>query len=136
MSARLLCFLRAGRRSAGAQAQDYQAMSQAMDKAQAEASRPGDEKLTCDQLEEQLISLTQDPDFQAHVEAAGVDAQKKQEALKTAQGQIAVQKFRTVMMAAMPGAAYPGMASAQAQAKAQGAGAMNQMGDRMQQARR
>ena len=137
MTARFPCFLLvlfAG--TAGAQAQDYQAMSQAMQKAQADASRPGDEKLTCDQLEEQLISMTQDPEFQAHVEAAGADAQKKQEALKTAEGQIAVQKFRTVMMTAMPGAAFPGMASAQAQAQAQGAGGKNQMADRMQQAKK
>jgi hypothetical protein len=137
MTARLLCLalaLVAG--SAGVQAQDYQAMSQAMEKAQAEASRPGDEKLSCDQLEEQLISVTQNPEFQAYVQAAGADAQKKQEAMKIAEGEVALQTFRTVMMAAIPGAGFPGMASAQAQANAQGASATNQMGERMEQAKK
>src|SRR4051812_23862389 len=104
MTARSFCLLPAlVAGSAGAQAQDYQAMSQAMEKAQAEASRPGDEKLTCDQLEEQLVSVTQKPEFQAHVEAVGADARKKQEAMKIAEGQIALQTFRTVMMAATAG---------------------------------
>jgi hypothetical protein len=118
----------------GLHAQDYQAMSQAMEKAQADASKPGDEKLTCDQLQEQLVAAAQDPAFQAQVEAAGAEAQKKQEAMKAAEGKIAMQKFRTVMMSVMPGAAMPGMAAAQSQAQAQGAAANNQMAARMQQA--
>lgn len=119
--------------SAGVPAQDYQAMARAMEKAQADASKPGDEKLTCEQLEDQLVTVTQDPALQAHVEAAGAEALKKQEAMKVAQGKIAAEKFRTVMMAVMPGAAMPGMATAQAQAQAQGASAMNQGAARMKQ---
>ena len=126
-----LALLAAG--SAGAQMQDYQAMEQALAKAQADASKPGDDKLTCDQLQEQLVAVTQDPQFQAHAETAGADALKQQQAMKAAEGQVAVQKFRTVMMAVMPGAGFPGMASAQAQAQARGAAGMSQMADRMKQ---
>ena len=119
--------------SAAVPAQDYQAMAQAMEKAQADASKPGDDKLTCEQLQDQLVTVTQDPAFQGYVEAAGADAQKKQEAMKAAEGRIAVERCRTLLMAVMPGAAMPGMAAAQAQAQAQGANAMNQAAARMQQ---
>jgi hypothetical protein len=122
--------------AAAVHAQDYQAMAQAMEKAQADAAKPGDDKLTCEQLEEQLIAMTQDPAFQAHVEAAGAEAQKRQAEIDAAKGQVAMQKFRTVMMSMVPGAAMPGMAAAQAQAQAQGANAMKQNADRMQQAER
>lgn len=118
------------------QGQDYQAMMRAMEKAQAEAAKPGDDKLTCAQLEEQLVALAQDPEIQAQAEAAGADAQKQQEAMQGVKGQIAAQTFRTVMMSTMPGAAMPGMASAQAQATAQGAKGMKQTQERMQQAQK
>ena len=96
--------------SAAVPALDHQAMALAMEKAQAEASKPGDEKLSCEQLQDQLVTVTQDPAFQSYFEAAGADAQKKQEAMKAAEGRIAVERFRTIMMAVMPGAAMPGMA--------------------------
>jgi hypothetical protein len=122
--------------AAVAHGQDYQAMAQAMEKAQADAAKPGDDKLTCEQLEEQLVAVTQDPAFQAHVEAAGAEAQQKQAAIEAGKSQMAMQKLRTVMMAMVPGAAMPGMAAAQAQAQAQGANATKQVADRMQQAQR
>ena len=43
--------------------QDYQAMMKAMEKAQAEANQPGDERLTCTQLQELLVGIAQDPAF-------------------------------------------------------------------------
>jgi len=58
-------------------AQDYEAMAKAMEKAQAEASKPGDEKLTCDQLQQQMVAIAQDPAFLAYVQAAGAEAQKE-----------------------------------------------------------
>jgi hypothetical protein len=121
---------------AWAHAQDYQAMTQAMERAQADAIKPGDEKLSCEQLEEQLISLTQSPEFQAHIEATAADAQKQQAAMNVSKGQIAVQTFRTMIMTTVPGAAMPGMASAQAQAMAQGAKGMKQAKERMDQAQK
>jgi len=122
--------------SAWAQGQDYQAMAKAMEQAQADAAKPGDEKLSCEQLEEQLISLTQNPEFQSHVETAGAEAQKQQAAMNVAKGQIAMQTFRTVIMATVPGGAMPGMASAQSQAMAQGAQSMEQAKQRMEQAQK
>jgi hypothetical protein len=122
--------------SAWAQGQDYQAMAKAMEQAQADAIKPGDEKLSCEQLEEQLISLTQSPEFQAQVEAGAAEAQKQQAAMNVAKGQIALQTFRTVIMTTMPGAAMPGMASAQSQAMAQGAQSMEQTKQRMEQAQK
>lgn len=118
------------------QAQDYQAMMQAMDKAQAEAAKPGDDKLTCGQLEDQLVAVAQDPDLLAYVDAAGAQAQKDQEAMNAAKGQIAMQALRAALMSTMPGAAMPGMVSAQAQATAQGAQAMKRNQDRMEQAQK
>jgi hypothetical protein len=116
--------------------QDYQALMQAMEKAQVEASKPGDDKLTCEQLEEQLVAVAQDPELQAHVESAGASAQKDQEAIKKGMGgQRAIQSLRTAFMAMMPGGAAVGMASAQAQAQAQGAQAADRVASRMDQAK-
>jgi hypothetical protein len=111
-------------------------MMQAMEKGQAEASKPGDEKLSCEQLEGQLVALAQDPELQAYAATAGADAQKQQEATQGLKGQIAAQTFRTVIMSTMQGAALPGMASAQAQAQAQGIKGMKQTQERMQQAQK
>lgn len=115
------------------QGQDYQAMMQAMEQAQASASKPGDDKLTCEQLEEQLVAVTQDPEFLAHIEAMGAGAQKDQAAMQSAKGQIAVQSLRTVFMTLVPGGRMVGMASAQSQATAQGAQGTKRAQERMQQ---
>lgn len=118
-----------------AQGQDYQAMVQGMEKAQAEAARPGDDKLTCEQLETEVVTAAQDPQLQAHIEAAGEDAQKQQEAMKVAKSQIAMQAIRTAMMSTVQGAALPGMASMQAEATAKGMKGMKQTLTRMEQAK-
>jgi hypothetical protein len=55
---------------------DYQASLKGMEAAQAQASQPGDENLTCDQLQEQMLAIAQDPAFLEHVEAAGAAAEK------------------------------------------------------------
>ena len=121
--------------AAPAQSQDYQAMMQAMEKAQSEASKPGDDKLSCEQLQEQLIAVTQDPEFQAHVESASASAQRDRAAMNAAAGQTAVQSLRTALMALVPGGAMAGMASAQADAQAQGAQAADRVRSRMDQAK-
>lgn len=119
-----------------AQGQDYQAMMQAMEKAQSEASKPGDDKLTCEQLEKQLIAVAQDSELQAYMKVAGASAQADQEAMKkAAAGPRAMQTLRTAFMAMVPGGAAAGMASAQAQAQAQGAQAAGRVQTRMEQAK-
>jgi len=70
-------------------AQDYEAMAKAMEKAQAEASKPGDERLTCDQLQQQLVAIAQDPAYLAYVQAAGIQAQKDLAQMQIPQSEIA-----------------------------------------------
>jgi hypothetical protein len=122
------CVLASG---ASAQGQDYMAMMQAMEKAKADAAQPGDETLTCGQLEQQLLVVVQDPAFQAHIESAGAEAKKQQEAMEVAKGLVAVQTLRTALMTFVPGAAMAGMTQMQAQATAQGMRGMAQMKERM-----
>ena len=119
---------------ASAQGQDYMAMMQAMEKAKAEAALPGDDQLTCGQLEEQLVTMTQDPDFRAHIEATGAEAKKRQVEMQAAKGQMAAQSLRTALMVFVPGADMVGMTQMQAQAMRQGLQGMAQMKQRMERA--
>jgi len=86
-------------------AQDYEAMAKSMEKAQAEASKPGDEKLTCDQLQQQLVAIAQDPAFLAYVQAAGVAAEKDMAQMQVPKSEIAAKSAATVMASMVPGAA-------------------------------
>jgi hypothetical protein len=103
-----------------------------MEKAQAAAIKPGDEKLSCDQLESELVAVTQDPEFQGFVQATGDEAEKRQAEMKLPKSQVAALTLRSALMATMPGAAFPGMAAAQADAMAKGAKSMSDMQSRMQ----
>jgi hypothetical protein len=89
----------------GVPGQDYQAMAKAMEKAQAEASQPGDERLSCDQLQQQLVAVAQDPAFQAYVQAAGVEAQKQMAQMQVPQSEIAAKSAATAIASMVPGAA-------------------------------
>ena len=86
-------------------AQDYEAMAKSMEKAQAEASKPGDERLTCDQLQQQLVAIAQDPAFLAYVQAAGVAAEKDMAQMQVPKSEIAAKSAATVMASMVPGAA-------------------------------
>ena len=86
-------------------AQDYEAMAKAMEKAQAEASKPGDEKLTCDQLQQQLVAIAQDPAYLAYVQAAGVQAQKDLAQMQVPESEIAAKTAATMAASMVPGAA-------------------------------
>jgi hypothetical protein len=83
---------------------DYQSMMSGMDAAQAEASQPGDENLTCDQLQEQTLAIAQDPAFLEHVETAGKAAEKDMAQMQTGKGEIAAKSAATVIAATVPGA--------------------------------
>ena len=102
-------------------AQDYQAMAKAMEKAQAEANRPGDERLTCDQLQQQLVSIGQDPAFQAHMQAAGVQAQQDMAKIQAAQSEIAAKTAATIAASMVPGAAMGQMTASVAENQAKAA---------------
>lgn len=110
--------------------QDYQAMMQSMESAQAGASRPGDEKLSCEALQEQLVAVVQDPEFLADVEAAGAAAQKDVARMQVAQGELAAKSAATLIASIVPGAAMghmmAGAADNQARA-AEGSARMQEM---------
>ena len=86
-------------------AQDYEAMAKAMEKAQAEASKPDDEKMTCDQLQQQLVAIAQDPAYLAYVQAAGIQAQKDMAQMQVPQSEIAAKTAATMAASMVPGAA-------------------------------
>jgi hypothetical protein len=98
--------------------QDPQAMLAAYEAAQAEASRPGDEKLTCEKLQEQLVAIVQDPALTAHVQAAGVTAEKDLAKTEAAKGRVAAQTAATIIASAVPGASMGVMAAQAADAQA------------------
>jgi hypothetical protein len=101
-------------------AQDYEAMAKAMEKAQADANQPGDERLTCDQLQQQLIAVAQDPALLAYVQAAGLVAEKEMAQMQVPQSEIAAKSAATMVASMVPGAAMGQMmaSAAENQAKA------------------
>jgi hypothetical protein len=101
-------------------AQDHEAMMKSMEKAQAEASQPGDPQLSCAQLEAQLVGIAQDPAFQAYVKAAGAQAEQDMAKMQVAQGEIAAKAAATAIASIVPGAAMGHMTAnvAENQAKA------------------
>lgn len=58
---------------------EYQRMLTELQAAQASASRPGDENLSCEAIEAELAAITADPAFQAYMAAASAAAQRPQE---------------------------------------------------------
>lgn len=107
-----------------AAAQNYDAMGadleQTMAAAQAQASRPGDEQLTCDQLQNEMVTTMQDPAVQAAIAANGADAQQQMDRMNGARGQMQAQMgvsmFVGIASAFVPGLGYAQMAQQQAMA--------------------
>jgi hypothetical protein len=106
-----------------AAAQDYAAMEnlqQAMADAQAQAARPGDEQLDCDQLQGEMVTAMQDPAVQSAVAANGADAQSQLDQMNAARGQaraqIATNMFMGIASSFIPGMGYAQMVQQRAQA--------------------
>jgi hypothetical protein len=114
-------------------AQDYEAMAKAMEKAQAEASQPGDERLTCDQLQQQLVAVAQDPAFLAYVQAAGVVAEKEMAQMQVPQSEIAAKTAATMVASMVPGAATGQMMANAAENQAKAAQGAARVQSRMAQ---
>lgn len=114
-------------------AQDYQAMMKAMETAQAEASQPGDEKLDCDQLQEQIAAIANDPAIQDQVKAAGDAAQQETAAMEAARSQMAAQTVQTAIASMLPGGAMATMPAMAGQAQAKQAQAAEHVQSRMLQ---
>jgi hypothetical protein len=113
--------------------QDYQAMMEALQTAQAAASQPGDEELTCDQLQEQIVVVANDPAFQAFVQTAGAKAQKDLATMEAAKAQIATQAVQTIIASMVPGGAMAQVAASAAQAPVQQAQAAERVQSVMMQ---
>lgn len=114
-------------------AQDYGEMMNAMQAAQAEASQPGDESLTCDQLQEQIVAVANDPVFQAFVQASGAKAQEDLAAVEAAKGEIAAQTAQTIVASMVPGGAMAQVGASAAQVPAQQAQATQRVQSMMMQ---
>jgi hypothetical protein len=99
---------------------EYQEMMKAIGAAQAEANQPGDEKLTCEELEQQVVAVAQDPAFQAQVKAGGAAAEQEMAAIQAAEGEIAAKSVATAIASTVPGASMGHMMAnaAENQAKA------------------
>ena len=129
-----------------ATAQDYEAMAanmeQSMAAAQADAQRPGDEALTCEQLEAEIAATMQDPAVQQALAANGADAQAQIDRMNEARGQMRAQMatsmFLGIASSFIPGLGYAQMAQQRMQAAQyeqqadQNMSQMMQMAERMQ----
>jgi hypothetical protein len=92
----------------------------AFQKAQVDAVRPGDEKLECDALKEEMIDNASKP------------AKKEQEAMKPGKGRVAVQTAVTVFSSVVPGGDWAAITTAQAQAPMQQAQTKQRLQEHMQ----
>lgn len=105
-----LCFATA------AQAQgmdDADALEAQMEAMETDAARPGDEALTCEQLEAELGTTMSDPAVQASVAANGAIAQEQLDRMQGARGQMmgnmGVNIFMGLASAFIPGMGYAQM---------------------------
>lgn len=100
---------------------DPQALMAAVQAAQAEASRPGDEKLTCEELEAELTATVTDPTLQANIAAGGASAERDMAALAEAKkaydAQLPAAVAGGVAASAAPGGQYAAMGKAVAEAE-------------------
>lgn len=110
---------------------NYMELGAAMQAAQAQAVRPGDEALDCDALENELTTVASDPALQARVQAAGAAAQERAPAPSGRSAGAAA--AMTLFSSMVPGLDMAGLAASAAQAQGQQAQAAATMQTRMQQ---
>ncbi len=113
-------------------------MEAAQAEAQAQAVRPGDEALSCDALQAEMVATMQDPAVQAHMAQSGAWAQGQLDAAGEARsqmmGQMSVNIFLGLASSFIPGAGFAQMAAQRAMAAGQQAQADQHMAGMMQQA--
>jgi hypothetical protein len=114
--------------------QNYEAMVASLEAAQAAASRPGDERLSCDDLQAQVTEAMNDPAIAAWTATAGAAAQQELAAIQAAQdAATAAQTGASIAGAFIPGGNAAAMAAAVAQAQAAQARGAQHMQQRLQQ---
>jgi hypothetical protein len=113
-------------------------METAMADAQAQASRPGDEALSCEALEAEMIAVTQDPAFQARVAENGVWAQGQIDQMNglagRARAQMGMSMILGIASAFIPGGGYGQMIAQRAIAAGQQAQTQQNMAQMMHMA--
>lgn len=117
---------------AGPDPQSAERMQAAFEKAQADAIRPGDQKLDCDTLKEELIDNVSKPEVQAYIEKAGTWAKKEKEAMKPNKGRLAAQTAFSMFSSLAPGGDWAAVMAAKAQAPMQQAQTMERLQQHMQ----
>lgn len=125
-------------------AQDYEAMAAQMEQsvadAQAQAQRPGDETLTCEQLESEVVATIQDPQVQSVMAQNGAWAQGQLDQMNAAQGraqaQIATSLFMGVASSFIPGLGYAQMAQQRVMAAEQQRQAQQNIAQMMEMSQR
>jgi hypothetical protein len=99
--------------AAVAQQAEFQKLSAALEKAQRESVRRGDEKLDCPALEKQLIEQVTAPSVQDFIEKTGEQAAKDQERAKPDAAKMTGQAALTAFSSLAPGGGWASlMASA------------------------
>jgi hypothetical protein len=121
-----------------ARAQDpmaqYQKLGEAMEKAEREAVRPGDERLDCGALEQQLVSAVNAPAVQDYIAKAGRQAEQDRARIRPDPAAMTAQAAVTAFSSIVPGGGWLGMAAAAGQAAGAHAQAAQTLQQRMQQA--
>lgn len=102
------------------------------EKAQADSVRPGDERLECDALKEEMIENASKPEVQAYIEKSGAWAKKEKDAMNPGKGRVAVQTAVSVFSSVVPGGDWAGIMAARAQGPMQQAQTMQRLQEHMQ----
>ena len=115
-------------------------MQATMSAAQKNAKRPGDEAMTCDAIQNELVATMQDPKVQSVIGSQGAYAQEQQKKLNDgmaaanapSKGSVAAQMAKSFATSMIPGAGMTQMASQNAQIQAQMAQAAQNQADMFQ----
>ncbi len=70
------------------------------------ASRPGDESLSCDALQDELVATANSPALQAYVAESSAEAQKQVKATSDAKAQVGVQAAISAFSSLVPGGSW------------------------------
>ncbi len=98
---------------------EYQQMQARMEQAQADANRPGDERLDCAALEKEMIGVATDPALKDQVAKLGKQAEDDRARIDAGMSQMSIQTAMTVYASLMPGGAWAQLGAAQANMPAQ-----------------
>ena len=120
--------------TAAAQQPDYQSLQKALEQAQAQASRPGDERLSCDALQKELIDAMNSPEVKSFTRSQGELYASEQKRIESGKTDAALQAALTAFASIAPGGAWAQLGAAQAQMPMQRAQAAESLRLRSQQA--